>query len=149
MSIKEFVISMLLVFLYFLLFGLASNLVLSGGSPSWWTHSIAGSTTVGWIKLSHYFGLLVGAIPVALIVILSFRSAWLRMTWIVTLLASLGALIIISYGLWQARNVPEFFEYPWIVISIVDILAVGAVFLGVAILTRKAVPYNNALRLPH
>lgn len=80
------------------------------------------------------------AIPIAVIIVFLFRSVWLILASVVSILACLGTLTYVLHGLWQLRHVPEAFALSRTIILFLDVFASGAVLFGVVLIIQKMAP---------
>ena len=150
MNRQQFGISVLLGVVYFLLSSYLAAWTVTLGSADWWYESFGQSniSALARLQLLHSLGLVVAALPFAVLVTLRFRTSWLSISLTIGAVASLLMLVeaIRVYFRLSSANLDI---APWQYANItIDILKVGLLFLAVVALIRQAVPSNNALDLP-
>ena len=148
MNRKQWTVSLVLASVYFILFAYLSSLTMTVDIPEWWypTFGRNNVSAVAWMQIVHSLGVILGAIPIAGLLVLSFKPNWNRMALTIALLASLVMLLDVSLGFWRMRQFEVELFAPWKVASaLLDVIKLGGIFFLAAWVIQKVVPSNNAL----
>jgi len=95
------------------------------------------------MQVFHSVGVVLAALPIAAFIVLRYRSGWLRPTLIVAIVASSYMLFDQLRGVWLLADFDVQPRTYSLISGAIDIVKVGLIFLLVAALLRRVMPFNK------
>lgn len=138
MKRNDYVLSVVFGAVYVALIPFITGLTITWGDPEPWYNAWGRSNfvAVSWLQTYHSIGLILAAIPVSLLILIRFRSAWLRPSLIAALVGCAYMLFDQIRGAWIIWQHDLEMETIHLGSGVIDVVKVGPTLLIVVALLQ-------------
>ena len=152
MTGKDYVLAALLGGAYVLLFSYLIGYTVTWGDPASWYDfwGRSNASAVSWMQIFHSIGVVLAALPIAVLLAWRYQSNWLRPSLIVAIIGSSFMLFDQIRGAWLLSDLDIQPETYLLVSGVIDIVKVGAILVIVTACVRWVTAFKKGseLRLP-